>query len=127
MMLGSDEERAAFKKANHQNKLLHQQQNQGLDLVIKVSSEMKKGCDFDVFAVVTNNTQSVKKCRLVFGSCAASYNGTLGENCGFKDLLNVELSPGAGEPNHHITFAEMYVQWPGLHMLYVLFQTGGSH
>uniref|UniRef100_A0A3Q3N1B8 Protein-glutamine gamma-glutamyltransferase 2 n=1 Tax=Mastacembelus armatus TaxID=205130 RepID=A0A3Q3N1B8_9TELE len=94
---GSDEEREAFKKANHQNKLLHRQQNQGLHLTIKVTSGMRKGCDFDVFAVVTNNTESEKKCRLVFGSCAVSYSGILGENCGFKDLLNVELSPGAGE------------------------------
>lgn len=94
---GSDEERETFKKADHQNKLLQQKQNQGLHLAIKVSSDMRKGCDFDVFAVVTNNTQSEKKCRLLFGSCAVSYNGLLGGNCGFKDLLNVELSPGAGE------------------------------
>lgn len=99
---GSDEERATFEKANHQNKLLQQQeQDQGLHLTIKVGSDIRKGCDFDVFAVVTNNTQSQKKCRLVFGSCAMSYNGNVGENCGFKDLLNVELSPGAGEPSHH--------------------------
>ncbi|KAM8915037.1 protein-glutamine gamma-glutamyltransferase 2 [Spinachia spinachia] len=91
---GSDEEREAFKKANHQNKLLQLQENEGLHLTIKVTSDMRKGCDFDVFAVVANNTQSNKKCRLVFGSCAISYNGILGENCGFKDLLNVELSPG---------------------------------
>ncbi|XP_059184641.1 protein-glutamine gamma-glutamyltransferase 2 [Centropristis striata] len=91
---GSDEEREAFTKANHQNKLLQQQENQGLHLTIKVTSDMRKGCDFDVFALVTNNTQSNKKCRLVFGSAAVSYNGILGENCGFKDLLNVELSPG---------------------------------
>uniref|UniRef100_A0A665SXR5 protein-glutamine gamma-glutamyltransferase n=1 Tax=Echeneis naucrates TaxID=173247 RepID=A0A665SXR5_ECHNA len=91
---GSAEEREAFKKANHQTKLLKQRQNQGLHLTIKVSSEMRKGCDFDVFAVVSNATQSNKKCRLYFGSCGVSYNGTVGENCGFKDLLNVELSPG---------------------------------
>ncbi|XP_037108182.1 protein-glutamine gamma-glutamyltransferase 2 [Syngnathus acus] len=91
---GSDEEREAFKKANHQNKLLQQQDNQGLNVTIKVSPEMKKGCDFDVFALVSNNTQSDKKCRLLFGSCAVSYNGNQGGNCGFKDLLNVELSPG---------------------------------
>uniref|UniRef100_A0A672IZQ9 Protein-glutamine gamma-glutamyltransferase 2 n=1 Tax=Salarias fasciatus TaxID=181472 RepID=A0A672IZQ9_SALFA len=92
---GSNEERETFKKANHQNKLLHQQGDHGLHLTIKVSSDMRKGCDFDVFAVVTNNTQSEKKCRLVFGSCALSYNGFLGGSCGFKDLLNVELPPGA--------------------------------
>uniref|UniRef100_UPI003AAD8477 protein-glutamine gamma-glutamyltransferase 2 n=1 Tax=Centroberyx gerrardi TaxID=166262 RepID=UPI003AAD8477 len=92
---GSDEERETFKKANHQNKLLQQQENQGLHLTIKVTSDMRKGCDFDVFAVVTNNTPIEKKCRLVFGSTSVSYNGILGENCGFKDLLNVELQPGA--------------------------------
>jgi len=91
---GSAEERETFKKANHQNKLLQQQDNEGLHLTIKVTSEMRKGCDFDVFAVVTNNTSSDKKCRLKFGSRGVSYNGVLGGNCGFKDLLNVELSPG---------------------------------
>lgn len=97
ILTGSGEEREAFKKADHQNKLLQQQQNQGLHLNIKVTSDMRKGCDFDVFAVVTNNTQSEKKCRLLFGSCALSYNGFMGGNCGFKDLLNVELSPGGGK------------------------------
>ncbi|XP_034022916.1 protein-glutamine gamma-glutamyltransferase 2 [Thalassophryne amazonica] len=92
---GSEEERQTYSKANHQNKLVLQKENPGLHLTIKVSSEMKKGCDFDVFAVVTNNTAIEKKCRLVFRSCAISYNGVLGGNCSFKDLLNVELSPGA--------------------------------
>ncbi|XP_061583720.1 protein-glutamine gamma-glutamyltransferase 2 [Cololabis saira] len=92
---GSDEEREAFKKADHQNKLVQeQQQGGGLHIAIKVTSDMKKGCDFDVFAVVTNNTNTDKKCRLLFGSCAMSYNGVMGANCGFKDLLNVELAPG---------------------------------
>lgn len=58
--------------------------------------EMKKGCDFDVFAVVTNNTSVEKKCRLVFASRAMSYDGSIGKECGFKDLLNVELPPGGG-------------------------------
>lgn len=58
---------------------------------------MRKGCDFDVFAVVTNNTHSDKKYRLLLSACAVSYNGNLGGNCGYKDLLNVELSPGEGE------------------------------
>lgn len=92
---GSHEEREAFKRANHQNKLLDQQESRGLRVSIKVGADMKKGCDFDVHAVVTNDTQSEKKCRLLFGSCAISYSGSMGENCGFKDLLNVELAPGA--------------------------------
>uniref|UniRef100_A0A3P8V080 Protein-glutamine gamma-glutamyltransferase 2 n=1 Tax=Cynoglossus semilaevis TaxID=244447 RepID=A0A3P8V080_CYNSE len=93
---GSDEERKAFKKANHQNKLHHQQLNQDQLITIKVSEDMRKGCDFDVFAVVTNNTHSDKKYRLLLSACAVSYNGNLGGNCGYKDLLNVELSPGEG-------------------------------
>lgn len=96
MLPGSNQEREVFKRANHQNKLLQQHENQGLHVSIKVGTDMRKGCDFDVYAVVTNNTRSEKKCRLVFGSCAVSYSGTMGENCGFKDLLNVVLSPGAG-------------------------------
>ncbi|KAL7891540.1 hypothetical protein AOLI_G00010160 [Acnodon oligacanthus] len=91
---GSDEEREAFKKANHQNKLLKQPVNSGLQVNIKVSVEMRKGCDFDVFAVVNNTTSVEKKCRLVFASRAMSYDGSIGQECGFKDLLNVELPPG---------------------------------
>lgn len=100
MSTGSYEEREAFKRANHQNKLLQQQENHGLRVTIKVGTDVKKGCDFDVHAVVANNTQGEKKCRLLFSSCAVSYSGSLGENCGFKDLLNVELAPGAGKPSN---------------------------
>lgn len=55
---------------------------------------MRKGCDFDVFALVSNRGRSERKCRLVFGSCSVSYTGVTGGDCGFKDLLNVELPPG---------------------------------
>ncbi|KAK3556843.1 hypothetical protein QTP70_022280 [Hemibagrus guttatus] len=91
---GTAEEREAFKKANYQNKLMRQPDNTGLHVTIKVSSEMRKGCDFDVYCVVTNQTSVVKKCRLVFASRAMSYDGAIGQECGFKDLLNVELPPG---------------------------------
>ncbi|KAL2086164.1 hypothetical protein ACEWY4_017223 [Coilia grayii] len=90
---GSEEERDAFKRAEHLNKL-EQHKDVGLDVKIKVSPSMRKGCDFDVFAVAKNNTSSDKKCRLIFASRAASYSGILGKDCGFKDLLNVELPPG---------------------------------
>uniref|UniRef100_A0AAR2JQD2 Protein-glutamine gamma-glutamyltransferase 2 n=1 Tax=Pygocentrus nattereri TaxID=42514 RepID=A0AAR2JQD2_PYGNA len=93
---GSDEEREAFKKAKHQNKLLKQPVNSGLHVNIKVSVEMRKGCDFDVFAVVNNTTPVEKKCRLVFASRGMSYDGSIGQECGFKDLLNVVLPPGGG-------------------------------
>lgn len=92
---GSKEEREAFQKANHLTKLLNRGEQQGIRLAIKVAEEMRKGCDFDVFAVVTNSTAEHKKCRLLFSSLGVSYTGVLKENCGFKDLLNVELAPGA--------------------------------
>ncbi|KAI5628443.1 protein-glutamine gamma-glutamyltransferase 2, partial [Silurus asotus] len=91
---GSSEERETFKKAKHQNKLLQQPDKPGLHVTIKVSTEMRKGCDFDVFALVSNQTSELKKCRLVFASRAMSYDGNIGQECGFKDLLNVELPPG---------------------------------
>ncbi|KAK7916400.1 hypothetical protein WMY93_012161 [Mugilogobius chulae] len=92
---GSAEEREAFKRAEHENKLNKQPEEEGgLQLSIKVSQDMRKGCDFDVFALATNGTSVPKMCRLVLGSCAVSYTGVLGGNCGFKDLLNVELVPG---------------------------------
>ncbi|KAL0190211.1 hypothetical protein M9458_012909, partial [Cirrhinus mrigala] len=90
---GSVEERQVFEKANHQNKLLLEQPNSGLHITIKLSTGIRKGCDFDVFAIVSNNTEENKKCRLVFASRAVSYNGVTGRECGFKDLLNVELAP----------------------------------
>lgn len=76
--------------------MLQEQANPGLHVTIKLSADIRKGCDFDVFAIVTNNTQEDKKCRLVFASRALSYNGVAGRECGFKDLLNVELAPGGG-------------------------------
>ncbi|XP_063066452.1 protein-glutamine gamma-glutamyltransferase 2, partial [Engraulis encrasicolus] len=90
---GSQEERDSFKRAEHLNKL-QQDKEVGLDVKIKVSKEMRKGCDFDVFAIVKNNTSMEKKCRLIFASRAASYSGILGKDCGYKDLLNIELPPG---------------------------------
>ncbi|XP_017335411.1 protein-glutamine gamma-glutamyltransferase 2 isoform X1 [Ictalurus punctatus] len=91
---GTAEEREAFKKANHQSKLLKEPNNSGLHVTIKIGTDLRKGCDFDVFALVTNQTSVLKKCRLVFASRAMSYDGTIGQECGFKDLLNVELQPG---------------------------------
>uniref|UniRef100_A0A8C5AC86 Protein-glutamine gamma-glutamyltransferase 2 n=1 Tax=Gadus morhua TaxID=8049 RepID=A0A8C5AC86_GADMO len=91
---GSEEERETFRKADHLNKLLHRQESQGLKLAIEVAAEKRKGCDFDVIAVASNSTTSEKKCRLLFSSMAVSYTGVVKDNCGFKDLLNVELPPG---------------------------------
>ncbi|KAJ8259032.1 hypothetical protein COCON_G00180440 [Conger conger] len=91
---GSSEEREAFKKADHKNKLLQQGSTSGLRLKITVSKEMRKGCDFDVFLVVANDMPDTKLCRLMFCSRATSYNGILGKDCGYKDLLNLQVAPG---------------------------------
>ncbi|MBN3282692.1 TGM2 glutamyltransferase, partial [Polyodon spathula] len=89
----SEEERRVFEKANHQNKLLKPQPAPGLHLKIKVTEDMRNGCDFDVYAVITNNTPKPKLCRLMFCARAARYNGSVGEECGMKDLLNVQIPP----------------------------------
>ena len=98
-----------FRKADHLNKLLHRQESQGLKLAIEVALEMRKGCDFDVVAVAFNGTASEKKCRLLFSSMAVSYTGVVKDNCGFKDLLNVELGPGEGE-QHGREFTRTFSQ-----------------
>ncbi|XP_058860040.1 protein-glutamine gamma-glutamyltransferase 2-like [Acipenser ruthenus] len=90
---GSEEERHVFEKANHQNMLLKPKPAPGLHLKIKVTEGMRNGCDFDVYAVVTNNTPKPKLCRLMFCARAARYNSTVGEECGMKDLLNMQIPP----------------------------------
>ncbi|XP_026580666.1 protein-glutamine gamma-glutamyltransferase 2-like [Pseudonaja textilis] len=71
-------------------------QEEGLSLRIKASEGMNNGCDFDVFVVINNNTPEERLCRLRISAATASYNGELGPECGYKDLLNVNLQPNAG-------------------------------
>uniref|UniRef100_H3AQR0 Protein-glutamine gamma-glutamyltransferase 2 n=2 Tax=Latimeria chalumnae TaxID=7897 RepID=H3AQR0_LATCH len=87
---GSPEEREVFLKADHQHKLTQKPQTD-LDLTIKVSDGMNNGCDFDVFAVITNRTSVEHFCRLMFCARTVSYNGVIGNECGMKDLLNVTI------------------------------------
>lgn len=84
-----------FAKAKHQK--TYPPTEEGLKIKIKVSEGMNNGCDFDIFAVLNNNTDAERLCRLMFGARTASYNGTLGPECGSKDLLNVALQPYAGK------------------------------
>uniref|UniRef100_A0A8D0HTV2 Protein-glutamine gamma-glutamyltransferase 2 n=1 Tax=Sphenodon punctatus TaxID=8508 RepID=A0A8D0HTV2_SPHPU len=93
---GSAEERAVFTKADLQ-KSYPTEEETGVSIKIKVSEGMNNGCDFDVFAIISNNTSAERLCRLMFGARTASYNGTLGPECGKKDLLNVTLLPHAGK------------------------------
>ncbi|KAI1892306.1 hypothetical protein AGOR_G00131980 [Albula goreensis] len=91
---GSEKEREVFEKANHHNKLKERGQEPGLNVQIKVSEDMKRGNDFPVFAVVTNNTQSAKTCRLMYYAQGISYNGKLGGTCGLEEIPDLQLSPG---------------------------------
>ncbi|NP_001080912.1 transglutaminase 2 S homeolog [Xenopus laevis] len=91
---GSEDERRVFEKANKQfGEGEVNEKSLDVSIEIKVSEGMNKGFDFDVFAVITNNTEAEKQCRLMFCARTSSYNGEVGPECGMKDLLNVTLPP----------------------------------
>ncbi|XP_068272552.1 protein-glutamine gamma-glutamyltransferase 2 [Nyctibius grandis] len=91
---GSEKEREVFAKAEHEKSSLREE-DEGLHLRIKLSEGANNGCDFDVLAVVTNNTDAERLCRLMLCARTASYTGAVGPQCGMKDLLNVTLAPRA--------------------------------
>ncbi|NXV78682.1 TGM2 glutamyltransferase, partial [Atlantisia rogersi] len=93
---GSDKEREVFEKAEREQSSLREE-DEGLHLKIKLSDGANNGCDFDVFAVISNNTGTERVCRLMMCARTASYNGTVGPQCGMKDLLNVTLEPHTGK------------------------------
>uniref|UniRef100_A0A803SQP0 Transglutaminase-like domain-containing protein n=1 Tax=Anolis carolinensis TaxID=28377 RepID=A0A803SQP0_ANOCA len=95
---GSKEERAVFAKARH--KVQDQVQckdslplKETLKVRIKVSEGINNGCDFDVFAVIKNNTAGKHWCELKIGTRIVSYNGALGPECRSKDNLGITLEP----------------------------------
>uniref|UniRef100_A0A8C2SW20 Protein-glutamine gamma-glutamyltransferase 2 n=1 Tax=Coturnix japonica TaxID=93934 RepID=A0A8C2SW20_COTJA len=93
---GSEEEREVFSKAEHEKSSLGEQ-DEGLHMRIRVSEGANKGSDFDVFAVISNDTDIERKCRLRLCARTASYNGEVGPQCGSKDLLNLTLQPHEGQ------------------------------
>ncbi|KAE8576457.1 hypothetical protein XENTR_v10004200 [Xenopus tropicalis] len=92
---GSEDERRVFEKANKQSEAEEERVETPSDFTIKikVSEGMNKGSDFDVFAVITNNREEEKQCRLMFCARTCSYTGEVGPECGMKDLLNLTLTP----------------------------------
>ncbi|KAM8945642.1 protein-glutamine gamma-glutamyltransferase 2 [Pelodytes ibericus] len=91
---GSEDERRVFEKANKHSAQPNQDaeaKEPGLTIKIKVYEGMNKGCDFDVKALINNNTDVVKDCRLMFCARTTSYTGEAGPECGMKDLLNLKL------------------------------------
>ncbi|XP_044520236.1 protein-glutamine gamma-glutamyltransferase 2 isoform X1 [Gracilinanus agilis] len=93
---GSKEERDAFKRANHMNKLVQRDDNSSNDnlkIKIKVSPDMNKGNDFDVFAVIKNDLSGEQTCHLLMLARTMSYNGILGPECAKKEMHAVTLEP----------------------------------
>ncbi|XP_031412434.1 protein-glutamine gamma-glutamyltransferase 2 [Meleagris gallopavo] len=89
---GSEKEREVFSKAEHEKSSLGEQ-DEGLHMRIKLSEGANNGSDFDVFAVISNDTDREHECRLRLCARTASYNGEVGPQCGSKDLLNLTLQP----------------------------------
>lgn len=93
---GSEKEREVFAKAEHETSSLREV-DEGLHLKIKLAEGANNGHDFDVFAVISNNSDTERVCRLMLCARTASYNGTVGPQCGMKDLLNVTLAAQEGK------------------------------
>lgn len=96
---GSPEEREAFTKANHLNKLAEKEVAKEVEVAmrIRVGQSMNMGTDFDVFAHITNNTPENRECRLLLCARTVSYNGVLGPECGAINLPDLTLEPFSGE------------------------------
>uniref|UniRef100_A0A8B9JRD0 Transglutaminase 2, C polypeptide A n=1 Tax=Astyanax mexicanus TaxID=7994 RepID=A0A8B9JRD0_ASTMX len=93
---GSEEERQVFEKASHQNRLIQNEEEPGVHVKIKLSSNTMVGSDFEAYAQVKNNTDAKKNCRLMFYAQAVTYNGKLGETCGLTELAEINLAPTEG-------------------------------
>ncbi|NXJ89693.1 TGM2 glutamyltransferase, partial [Corythaixoides concolor] len=93
---GSEKEREVFSKAEHEKHSLREEE-EGLHLRLKLSKGADNGCDFDVFAVIRNDSDTERVCQLMLCARTASYNGTLGPQCGMRDLPDITLAPGAEE------------------------------
>ncbi|KAM4691600.1 protein-glutamine gamma-glutamyltransferase 2 [Rhinophrynus dorsalis] len=91
---GSEDERRVFEKANKLSQAPEEEELKvlpGVSMRIKVSEGMNIGCDFDVYAVITNNTDEDKECRLMFSARTTSYTGEVGPECGKEDIQNLTL------------------------------------
>uniref|UniRef100_A0A3Q3IJQ2 protein-glutamine gamma-glutamyltransferase n=1 Tax=Monopterus albus TaxID=43700 RepID=A0A3Q3IJQ2_MONAL len=94
---GSKKERQVYEKAQHHNKLQQQGEEPGFHLkvlfIIKLADNMIMGSDFEVCAVLTNNSTETRTCTFLFNTRAVSYNGSQGQSCGFASD-KVEVPPG---------------------------------
>ncbi|XP_068919692.1 protein-glutamine gamma-glutamyltransferase 2 [Petaurus breviceps papuanus] len=93
---GSTDERDAYKRANHLNKLHSTEGPPGddsLKIKIKGSPNMNKGSDFDIFGVINNTSSKEQSCRVLLTARTVSYNGRLGPQCASKELPSVSIEP----------------------------------
>uniref|UniRef100_A0A3B3UKE7 Protein-glutamine gamma-glutamyltransferase 2 n=1 Tax=Poecilia latipinna TaxID=48699 RepID=A0A3B3UKE7_9TELE len=97
---GSKEEREVYERAQHRNMLLQRGEKPGLHLKIKLAENMIVGSSFEVYAFLTNNCMDTRNCKLIFYARAVSYNGKLGDLCGFSSD-NLEMPSGEGLRDNH--------------------------
>ncbi|XP_078092530.1 protein-glutamine gamma-glutamyltransferase 2-like [Mustelus asterias] len=89
---GSKEEREAFTRADMKNKLI-QEPEKKLLIKLKMEKINMNGTNFDVSAVLMNQTSVVKNCRLILCAQTIMYNGQSIQECGWKDLASVTIGP----------------------------------
>ncbi|XP_038659000.1 protein-glutamine gamma-glutamyltransferase 2-like [Scyliorhinus canicula] len=89
---GSEEEREAFTKADMKNKLAEEPEKKFF-LKLKVEKVNMNGADFEVSAVLTNQTSAMKNCRLILCAQTIMYNGESIQECSWNDLANVAIGP----------------------------------
>ncbi|XP_041060955.1 protein-glutamine gamma-glutamyltransferase 2-like isoform X2 [Carcharodon carcharias] len=89
---GSEEEREAFTKADMKNKLT-QEPEKKFFLKLKAEKVNLNGADFEVSAVLSNQTSAVKNCRLILCAKTILYNGQSIQECSWKDLAKLTIRP----------------------------------
>ncbi|XP_068120004.1 protein-glutamine gamma-glutamyltransferase 2 isoform X2 [Hyperolius riggenbachi] len=97
---GSEDERRVFEKANQFVSVPRPERNEdpaGISIKLKVSEGMNLGSDFDVFALINNNTDEEKECRFRFCARTVSYTGVVGPECGMEDIGSLKLQANAAE------------------------------
>nr|DBA27776.1 TPA: hypothetical protein GDO54_008236 [Pyxicephalus adspersus] len=91
---GSEDERRVYEKANELATVPKREPSEapsGVTIKLKVSEGMNIGNDFDVFAIINNNTDDEKECRFRFCARTVSYTGLVGPECGMMDLPDLKL------------------------------------
>ncbi|XP_040186498.1 protein-glutamine gamma-glutamyltransferase 2 [Rana temporaria] len=91
---GSDDERRVYEKANQAVAVPKGEPSavpSDVTIKLKVSEGMNMGNDFDVFAIINNNTDEEKECLFRFCARPVNYTGAVGPECGMMDLPDLKL------------------------------------